>query len=101
MRSATAKHALVIKYSVTHEKHAREAIDKVSKIWPGDFNYFLFADADVDSDKLDAICFADSTELTGQLEGVLVHSRQQSGTFIEEEPVSFLTYIERAIQTEQ
>ena len=37
----------------------------------------------------------------GQLEGVLVHSRQQSETFIEEELVSFLTYIERAIETEQ
>ena len=91
----------MIKYSVTHEKHAREAIKSVSKIWAGDFNYFLFADEDVDSDKLDAMCFANSTELEGQLEGVLVHSRQQSETFIEEELVSFLTYIERAIETEQ
>jgi hypothetical protein len=55
--------------------HARKAVESVGKIWPGEFNFFLFADEDVDSDKLDAICFANATELEGELQGVLVHSR--------------------------
>ena len=69
----------------------------MEKIFPGLFNFHFKVDEGVSSDKLDVTVFKGSPDLTGKLSGMLVHSREQSGTFVEEEPVSFLTYIERAI----
>ena len=99
--SPEAVHSVMINYAVVHESHARDAITRVNNIWPGLFNFYLFAEEDLDSDKLDVTVFTHKTELTGQLMGTLVHSRDQSGTFVEEEPVSFITYIERAMDAAQ
>lgn len=69
----------------------------MEKFFPGLFNFQFLADSNLQSDKLDVTVFPNLTELLGDMTGTLVHSREQSGTFIEEEPMSFLTYIERAI----
>ena len=87
---------MLINYAVAHEKHARETMALAEKIWPGDFNFHFVADIR-ESDKLDVSIFPRLTELTGTMSGILVHSREQSFTFVEEEPMSFLTYIERAL----
>ena len=96
--SPAASHSMMINYAVVHEAQARDAMGRVEKIWPGQFNFYLFAEEELDSDRLDVTVFAGQTELTGAMMGTLVHSRDQSGTFVEEEPVSFLTYIERALE---
>ena len=96
--SPAASHSMMINYAVAHEAQARDAMGRVEKIWPGQFNFYLFAEGELESDRLDVTVFAGQTELTGAMMGTLVHSRDQSGTFVEEEPVSFLTYIERALE---
>ena len=71
-------------------------MNEVERIFPGEFNFHFVADIR-DIEKLDVTVFARQIELSGSVSGTLVHSREQSGTFTAEEPVSFLTYIERAI----
>ena len=95
-RSDDAAHAMLISYAKANELHAHEAITQVEKIFPDQFNFFLFAAKE--SDALEVTVFANQVELTGKMSGTLVHSRLQTGTYIEEQPVSFLTYIERAIE---
>ena len=60
-------HCLTVQYSKRHEAQALDAVDRVQKIWPGDFNFYLFAE-DLDGssgDKLDATIFAGKTQLEG------------------------------------
>ena len=47
---------MMFSYDVDHESHTRNAITSVEKIWPGEFNFFLF-EAEKGSDKLEVTVF--------------------------------------------
>ena len=96
-KSDGATHSMMIEYATEHVAHARKAIAYVETNWPSQFNYFLFEDASASDEKFEVTVFPSTTDLDGDLTGTLVHSRLKSETFVEEEPVSFLTYIERAL----
>ena len=72
-------------------------MDSVEKIWPNEFNYFFIQSED-ENDALDVTLFPNTTDLESGMSGTLVHSRLQSGNFTEDQPVSYLTYIERALE---
>ena len=73
----------------------------VENLWPKEFNYFLLAYSEGEAgneDGLEVTVFPNQVELEVAMSGTLVHSRMQTGTFIEDQPVSFLTYIERTLE---
>ena len=104
IRSEAAEHCMLIEYSLGNRAQVDDAVDRVNKFWPGLFNFLLVTcpERGVNSvETLEVTVFAGSTDLAGEMTGTLVHSKRATGTYVEQEPVSFITYIERALENYQ
>jgi hypothetical protein len=52
------------------------AIEKIEQIWPKVFNYYIFEDPSDVKGRLEVTLFKGETELSGEMAGTLVHSKE-------------------------